>query len=152
MTEADPTSAGRPSKLTAEIKKQVIKLALLGCTDKEICSFIEVDESTMTRWKQKDSKFYTSLKEAKLNSDLEVISSLRKRAIGYEEEDTKIFNDQGTPLVVPYTKKVAPDPTSAIFWLKNRQPEKFRDKQQEINIGSDKSGKIEVQFNERSER
>jgi len=106
----------------------------------------------MTRWKQKDSKFYTSLKEAKLNSDLEVISSLRKRAIGYEEEDTKIFNDQGTPLVVPYTKKVAPDPTSAIFWLKNRQPEKFRDKQQEINIGSDKSGKIEVQFNERSER
>ena len=63
-------------------------------------------------------------------------SRLYKRAIGYEHDEDKIFNNQGEPLIVPTTKHVQPDTTAAIFWLKNRQPARWRDKQEIEHGGS----------------
>jgi hypothetical protein len=33
------------------------------------------------------------------------------------------------PVYAPYVEHVAPDTTAAIFWLKNRRPDLWRDKQ-----------------------
>lgn len=33
------------------------------------------------------------------------------------------------PVYAPFRAKVAPDTTAAIFWLKNRRPDLWRDKQ-----------------------
>jgi len=38
-------------------------------------------------------------------------------------------------MVVPTTKHYPPDATSAIFWLKNRQRDKWRDKQDVVHSG-----------------
>ena len=51
--------------------------------------------------------------------------------MGYSHEAVKIFNDGGQPLIVPYTEHYPPDTTAAIFWLKNRRPEQWRDKSQQ---------------------
>ena len=39
----------------------------------------------------------------------------------------KIFQYEGSPVVVPYREHVAPDTTACIFWLKNRRRNEWRD-------------------------
>ena len=55
--------------------------------------------------------------------------SLYERATGYSHESVKIFcNKDGDVVQVPFIEHVAPDPTSMIFWLKNRKPADWREK------------------------
>jgi hypothetical protein len=57
--------------------------------------------------------------------------SLYERANGYNYEAVKIFMPAGSkqPVVVHYIEHLPPDPTSAMFWLKNRDPDNWRDVQ-----------------------
>jgi hypothetical protein len=57
--------------------------------------------------------------------------SLYERANGYNYDAVKIFMLAGSKqlVVVHYTEHCAPDPTSAMFWLKNPDPENWRDVQ-----------------------
>lgn len=121
---------GQPTKYKDEYAKQAYKLCLLGSTDKDMADFFEVSESTVNNWKHDYPEFLESIKRGKISADANVASRLYKRAIGYEHDEDKIFNHQGEPLIVPTTKHVQPDTTAAIFWLKNRQPAKWRDKQE----------------------
>lgn len=122
---------GAPTLYREEYDKQAYKLTLLGSTDKDLADFFEVTETTINNWKNEHPNFFESIKKGKDLADAKVAERLYKRALGYEQKEDKIFNDNGTPLIVPTVKHYPPDPTSAIFWLKNRQPKKWRDKQPE---------------------
>lgn len=130
MLDSVVSNAGRPTEYKESYNRQVEKLCLLGSTDKDIADFFEVSETTINNWKLKHPEFLESIKKGKISADATVASRLYKRAIGYEHDEDKIFNNQGEPLIVPTTKHVQPDTTAAIFWLKNRQPAKWRDKQE----------------------
>jgi hypothetical protein len=54
--------------------------------------------------------------------------SLYERANGYNEA-VRIFMPAGAkqPVVVHYVEHMPPDVTAGTFWLKNRDPEKWRD-------------------------
>jgi hypothetical protein len=122
--------AGRPSSYKADYAKQAEKLCQLGATDKEIADFFEVDVRTIHRWKADHDEFCHSLKSGKDVADERVERSLYQRAIGYEQEEVKIFMPANAPAPVyaPFIAKIAPDTTAAIFWLKNRRPAEWRDK------------------------
>jgi hypothetical protein len=62
-------------------------------------------------------------------ADANVGKSLYDRAMGYSHPEDKIFVHNGETIIVPTTKHYPPDTASAIFWLKNRQPAKWRDTQ-----------------------
>ncbi len=128
--------AGRPSNYKKEYDEQAYKLCLLGATDKEMADFFGVSEVTFNAWKKKHPGFLKSLKEGKAVADANVAQKLYYRAIGYEHPEDKIFNDNGTPLIVPTIKHYPPDPTAAIFWLKNRQKDKWRDKHEQEITGN----------------
>ena len=50
------------------------------------------------------------------------------RAVGYSYDAEKIFCDKnGNVTKVPYREHVPPDVTAQIFWLKNRDPKRWRD-------------------------
>jgi hypothetical protein len=121
-------TAGRPTGFKPEYIEQATKLCRLGATDKDLADFFEVCESTIDNWKNAHPEFLGSIKEAKAEADSRVIRALFERATGYSHPEDKIFNHNGEALVVPTTKHYPPDPTSAIFWLKNRQPDDWRDK------------------------
>ena len=57
--------------------------------------------------------------------------SLYERANGYNYDAVKIFMPAGSkqPVVVHYTEHCPPDVGAAFIWLKNRDPERWRDVQ-----------------------
>lgn len=130
VDEVEKKKVGAPSLYKIEYNEQVYKICLLGATDSEIGDFFNVTETTINNWKIEFPEFFESIKRGKQIADAKVAQSLYNRALGYEHEEDKIFNDQGSPLIVPTTKHYPPDTTAAIFWLKNRQPSKWRDKQE----------------------
>jgi DNA-binding XRE family transcriptional regulator len=136
--------AGRPSKYKSEYVEQTYKLCLLGATDKDLASFFDTSEQTINQWKKDHPEFLESIKKGKEIADANVASKLYHRAIGYEHPEDKIFNNNGEEMIVPTIKHYAPDPTAAIFWLKNRQPAKWRDKQ-EIESKNDSTITIKLE-------
>lgn len=126
---------GRPSKFKPEFVAQATKLAALGATDREAAEFFEVEERTLHRWKHEHAGFCQALKVGKEQSDARVEQALYRRALGYSHDAVKIqVNAAGEVTQVPFTEHHAPDTTAAIFWLKNRRPDLWRDvKAQEIS-------------------
>lgn len=120
--------AGRPTDYREEYSLQAEKLCKLGATDKELADFFEVDEATINRWKLAHTEFCESLKKGKTLADAEVADKLYKRATGYSHEDVDIKIYEGQIIETPLVKHYPPDTAAAIFWLKNRQRKKWRDK------------------------
>lgn len=96
-----------------------------GLTDEQIAKNIGIATSTFYEWKKKELEFSEALKKGKEVIDFEVENALLKRALGYEYEEETYENGILTKKV---KKQVAPDTTAQIFWLKNRQVKKWRDK------------------------
>ena len=126
--------AGRPTKYKEEYCIQAEKLCKKGFIDVEIADFFEVDVSTLNRWKEAHPEFRESLKDGKRHSDSKVEDSLYNRALGYEFQEVKEELEGGTVTkTTRTTRQLAGDTTAQIFWLKNRQPERWRDKQEVSN-------------------
>lgn len=124
--------AGRPSKYEPVFAEQARKLCELGATDLEIANFFDVAVSTVNAWKVTYPEFSEALKRGKEVADDLVEERLFARATGYSHDAVKIFmpKDAAEPVYAPYIEHHAPDVTAAIFWLKNRRPDKWRDRQQ----------------------
>lgn len=131
-------AGGRPTKYREEYNEQAFKLCLLGATDQDLANFFEVEEKTINTWKQKHPEFLQALKDGKEDADAKVAQSLYSRAIGYEAkpEIKEELDEAGTIVKTTKTvKTVGPDTTAAIFWLKNRKSDKWRDKQEVAHSG-----------------
>lgn len=127
---------GRPTEYKKEYCEQATKLCKLGATDKDLADFFEVSEQTINAWKLKHEDFTLALKAGKQLADANVAERLYQRAMGYEHEDTYFSNYQGDVSETKTIKHYPPDSTAAIFWLKNRQPQKWRDKQEIEQTGN----------------
>lgn len=121
---------GRPSKYESLDLAKVEKLAKKGWTDQEMADFFEVDRATWYRWKGTYDEFCDSLKQWKDEADEKVERSLYELATGYSHPDTYFSTYEGEVTATPYVKHYPPNATAGIFWLKNRKPEQWRDKQE----------------------
>lgn len=97
-----------------------------GLTDEQIAKNLGVSVSSLNEYKKKYPEFLESLKRGKEIVDYEVENALLKRALGYEYDEVTCEFGKETKRV---TKQVAGDVTAQIIWLKNRKPDKWRDKQ-----------------------
>lgn len=117
----------RPSKYKPEFAAQAAKLCALGATDAQLADFFEVAVSTINLWKSQHPEFSEAIKVPKGQADDRVEQSLYRRAMGYEHDETDIRVVQGAIVATPIRKHYPPDTTAAIFWLKNRRPEQWRE-------------------------
>ena len=106
-----------------------------GLTDEQIAKNIGISRSTLNVWKDRYSDISDALKKGKDVIDRQVENALLKRALGYEYTETtrEAVQDPNSgevkmQVTKKVTKQVAPDTTAQIFWLKNRKPDKWRDK------------------------
>lgn len=137
-TEAAP-KRGRPTAYREEYADQAFKLCLLGATNADLARFFAVAPSTIDRWIATEPDFSGALKAGKEEADARVAKSLYRRALGYSHRAVKIVADAktGAEHTVPYTERYPPDTTAAIFWLKNRRPDLWRDRQSHEHTGKD---------------
>lgn len=127
---------GRPTDYREEYNEQAYKLCLLGHTDKDLAAFFDVTEQTINNWKSAHPNFFESLKRGKAYADSNVADRLYQRAMGFEHDSEEIKVVENEVIRVPIRKIYAPDTVAAIFWLKNRQPALWRDKQEIENSGN----------------
>lgn len=148
---------GRPTKYKEEYNEQAYKLCLLGATDAKLADFFDIAESTLYEWKLEYPEFSESLKKGKLIADATIAEGLYNRAKGAvvnTQQAIKLkesyFNHEGKKIseeerieVVDLIQEVPPDTAAGIFWLKNRNPEMWRDKR-EYNDNPEGNEEIEI--------
>ena len=117
---------------------KIIKWAEAGATAKEIAGKLHVAYSTLRKYiglGEKGDERYAALSEAFARAcevpDEQVEAALFKRACGYQfEEVTREEKLDRDGIIHVLTKKVLrdvpPDPTSAMFWLTNRKPDRWK--------------------------
>lgn len=132
----DYKKSGQPTKFTPN-KIHIIKtLVQRGFTDLEIANVLEINQDTFYEWKKKHPKFSEALKDWKDEADAKVERSLYESASGYETKYKKNFvvsdgKDQGSHIESATEELVfPPNPTSCIFWLKNRKHDNWKDKRE----------------------
>lgn len=107
-------------------------MAELGLSDTQVAYICGVTERTVNNWKVSYPDFFQSLKQAKELADMNVEKMLYRKATGTvkikEEHDG--VDASGNVINKTVVKELAPDNTAMIFWLKNRQPDKWREKQE----------------------
>ena len=100
-----------------------------GLTDEQIAGNIGINTSTLYDWKNKFPKISEALKKGKEVVDIQVENALLKRALGYEFQETRVEkSDKDGTKIIQILKHIPADTTAQIFWLKNRRPDKWRDK------------------------
>lgn len=126
---------GRPTDYDPSFCELARNYCLLGATDEDLARFFDVCVATIGNWKNAHPEFLEALKAGKEQADAQVAEKLFRRALGYSHKAVKIaLTPAGESHEVEYTEQYPPDTTAAIFWLKNRQPEKWRDvKAQELS-------------------
>ncbi len=115
-----------------------------GITDEQIAGNMGINVRTLYNWKKKSVRIFQSLKTNKELADIEVENALRKKALGFREteqtvsvrktveyENGKRVREVTEPIVVESERYYPPDTAAQIFWLKNRRPERWRDKQEQ---------------------
>lgn len=115
-----------------------------GLTDEQIAHNMGIGYSTFKDYLNRFPAIRAALKKGKAPVDYEVENALYKRATGYtvklkkpiKVKTTKRITGKGevTEERIEYAddeQYIPPDTTAQIFWLKNRRPDKWRDKRDE---------------------
>lgn len=117
-----------------------------GLTDEQIAHNMGIGTSTLYKWKNEHVEIVESLKRGKEVVDRQVENALLKRAMGFEYDEEHLIHTPDGTTTKTITKKVIPDTTAQIFWLKNRKPKEWRDKRETELTGKDGEA-LNVVFN-----
>lgn len=114
-----------------------------GLTDEQIAHNMGITTKTLYEWKNKYSYICEALKKGKEVVDRQVENALFERALGGTHEVKKTFkvkktfyDEEGRKCEREELKTgidevyIPGDTTAQIFWLKNRKPDQWRDKQE----------------------
>ena len=121
----------------------VRRLAEDGFSAMEIAERIGIDEKCFVRWKRRHPDFAEAISLGKSAADYEVVRALYKKATGYNVALNKTYKlkkvdyDPDTGKKLREYEEIATgvdetyvpaDLRAGTFWLKNRQPDRWRDR------------------------
>ena len=131
---------GRPTKFKEEYIQEAKELTLLGYDSVRLAKHFGVHPSTFEEWKAKNKSFRETIQDAKDRYDsAQVENSLLKRAVtGYKVTEVKVEEDhEGRKKTTKTTREVPADTRAQMYWLNNRNPNRWRNK-----------SKVEVEVND----
>lgn len=100
-----------------------------GLTDEQLAGKMGINPATLYDWKNKYPKISEALKKGKEVVDIQVENALLKRALGYDYQEQRIEkSDKDGTKIIQTIRHIPADTTAQIFWLKNRRPDRWRDK------------------------
>lgn len=126
---------GRPTKRTALDVAHAKQLAAEGKSIPEIAEVIGVAPSTVYAWHHDNEQFRNAIEKGKEIADGKVERSLFDLATGYEQDEEKLFCFMGEIVRGTTRKKVGPSFAAISFYLRNRCPDKWKEKQEVEHSG-----------------
>lgn len=97
-----------------------------GLTMEQIAYNMNINKTTLYKWQKKSDNLTNALKVSRDSADRQVENALFKNAIGFHYTEEQLTDDGEVVEVKKYSK---PNTTAQIFWLKNRKPDEWREKQ-----------------------
>ena len=118
-----------------------------GLVERQICHNIGISERTFSTWKERFPAITSALKRGKAPVDFKVENALLKSALGHKEtvrtaikvktEKQKVGEGKIVEEHIEYVDEevyIPPQVVAQIFWLKNRRPDKWKDKVEQTVI------------------
>lgn len=139
---------GRRSDYHPDYCDEARKLCMLfGATDAQLAEYFEVSEVTINAWKKAHPEFLKSAREGKVVADANVAYSLYQRAVGITvKEEKEVIGKDGQTATLKTTRQLPGDVQAQRFFLKNRQPSKWREN---VDISSQGEAIFSININER---
>ena len=103
-----------------------------GLINDQIAHNIGINVSTLYDWQSKFPEVREALKRGKEVVDIQVENALLKKALGYNYRE-EVSTKEGIKKLERFQHG---DTTAQIFWLKNRKPAEWRDKQDIEHTGN----------------
>lgn len=100
-----------------------------NATTRELSRELGVSASTLVRWMKEFPAINSAVREMRSYVDDGIESALAKRAKGYTAYETITKTEDDSTTVTEKEIHIAPDVGAAKFWLTNRRPDQWADKQ-----------------------
>jgi transposase-like protein len=110
------------------VEERMISLYEDGCTDAQVAKELGVSTRTIYYWKSRYVADLQAINRAKANVDEMVEAALLRVALGYSHPEEKIFCAFGQVTKVQTMKHYPPDVKAAIYWLNNRNPDRWKNR------------------------
>lgn len=105
-------------------------------TRSELAEKVGITPMTLSRWEKKYPQIADAVRSGREIVDAKVENAMLKKALGYETTEVKtVVKANGSEEVTTVHKNVPPDVSAASVWLKNRCPDKWKDKPSEDDSG-----------------
>lgn len=111
-----------------------------GLTELQIAKNMGASLTSLKTWKNANPPIMAAITRGKEVVDREVENALQKSAVGYFVEESKTYiediDGRQRRRVEKIKKWIPANPTSQIYWLKNRKPKEWRDRKETEISGS----------------
>jgi len=131
-----PPSKGRPSVYNPAEHPEVARAKTAeGATLSDLAELLGVARATIQNWMQVHPAFLVAINQGRQDADDRVERALYERATGYTYDSEKIVTlsggDGAGSMVerVPIKEHCPPDVNAQRYWLNNRRPAVWRDRQ-----------------------
>ena len=118
---------GRKTVYSPKMAAVARKCCERGMTDIEVADMLGIGLATLYRWKAEHPAFSRVFKLGKAEADDRVERSLYSRAIGYDYIAEKAAMTRHGEKTMRYRQHIPPDTAAAVWYLKNRRPDRWRD-------------------------
>lgn len=119
---------GAPPEYNAKIHPKIAGAVMrMGKSRAELAEILGINVTTVYKWQQAHEEFRDALRACAREANAQVEASLFQRANGYEYDELKVIDDGGRRRVEKTRKQVAPDVNAQNFWLRNREPNRWKE-------------------------
>jgi AcrR family transcriptional regulator len=134
---------GPKTKFTKKLGETFVRLAKDGKTLDQIAEVVGVSSRTLTNWMGSNEDLLLAVREARQIADELVEASLFAKAVGYSHPEEKVFCSEGMITTHETQKHYPPDTQAAMFWLRNRQPERWKEKNEsDVKVETNNYGSL----------
>ena len=129
MKKTTKKAGGPKSGYSEDFVKIGNRYAALGAIDTELASNFGIAVTTLNMWKKKHPEFREAIQAGKDEFNMcRAEGALIHSSLGYTHTETKVFYDKDQGIVTyDVEKHYPPNVTALIFFLKNRDPKRWRD-------------------------
>lgn len=106
---------------------RITQMARNGLTIEQIAKNCGVARNTFYNYMKKSQALNDAVDNGRMCADLEIENALFKNAKGYYFDEECVDSEGNTK---SYKKYMPPNVVAQIFWLKNRRPKQWREKQE----------------------